>query len=147
MIYARGDLKVGVYALGPDLKGRVAEKRREELVFSPPSESALYWEKRLREDEGCDLVICLSQLGFDHSNNLRDSDLRLSSQLRYTDALIGGRSLRAPEEPVVAINAYEHRVILSYTDPYARNVGVVDFHYNRVEGVLKRPVRWTMKSV
>ncbi len=146
-VYTRGDLRVGVYALGPDLKGRVSDRRREELVFSPPTESALYWEKRLREDEDCDLIICLSQLGFDHSDRFRNNDLRLSSKLLHTDVIVGGHPLRAPEEPIVTTNEFKHRVVLSYSDPYARSLGVVDFRYARAEGVLRRPVRWTMKSV
>ncbi len=146
-VYARGDIKVGLYALGPGLKGRVSDRRREELVYSSPAESALYWEKRLREEHGCDLVICLSQLGFDYMDRFRDSDLRLSAQLRHTDAILGGHPRHALDEPIVTTNEHEHRVVISHTGPYGRNVGVLDFRYARTEGVLRRPVRWTMKSV
>ena len=52
----------------------------KETVYHDPIEKAQDMSRVLKEDEKCDLVICLSHIGYDYKyNSDRVSDLKLAS--------------------------------------------------------------------
>ena len=61
-----GGIKVGLFGLGPDLSPLAApgSALREGLAHRSPRYLAESMVRRLRRIEGCDLVICLSHLGY-----------------------------------------------------------------------------------
>jgi 5'-nucleotidase len=58
-IFKRSGIKVGVYGLGIEMKGLVAEKNYGNTIYNDPLKVALEMEKFLKEDQKCNLVVCL----------------------------------------------------------------------------------------
>lgn len=146
-VYLRNKVRIGVYGLGPYLEGMVPQMYRSEISVSPPIDSALYWEKELKNTHRCDLIVCLSHLGFRYPDPEIPSDMNLSGNLRYTDLILGGHTHDALPEPIVITNRNGKRVIITQSKPYGRGIGVVDFRYEWVSDLKRKPVIWEMKSV
>lgn len=67
----------------------------------------------LKKEKGCDLVICLSDLGF--SNRSMLDDTRLAAKSENLDVIIGKKTAASPPLPYIAINKNRAEVILSYS--------------------------------
>lgn len=74
-VIERGDVKIGVFGLTPQLEGLVAAENIGGVVYNDPIESAINVVGQLRETERCDVVVCLSHLGWDMAPMVDDSTL------------------------------------------------------------------------
>ena len=73
-------IKIGVFGLGIELEGLVDKKLYKETKYNNPVEVATDITKTLKETEKCDLIICLSHLGYDYKNEKdKPSDLKLAA--------------------------------------------------------------------
>jgi 5'-nucleotidase len=77
-IYELDGIKIGVFGLGIELDGLVLKNMYKETVYQDPIETAQEMTKILKENEACDLIICLSHLGYKYSNPKRVSDITLA---------------------------------------------------------------------
>ena len=85
----RGDLKIGVFALDPPMKGLVFDGNCEGIKFLDPAESAQKYINLLRKQEKCDLVICISHLGWEVSVY---PDEKFLSLTEGCDLVLGGHT-------------------------------------------------------
>ena len=85
----RGDVKIGVFALAPKLKGLVFDGNCEGITFLDPAETAQKYIDLLRKQEKCDLVICVSHLGWSSDEY---SDQHVFSQVEGCDLILGGHT-------------------------------------------------------
>ena len=85
----RNGLKIGVFALGAPLKGLVANKNCEGVKFLDPAETAKKYVKLLRKQEKCDVVICLSHLGWEISEYPVQQFIR---EIDGCDLVLGGHT-------------------------------------------------------
>lgn len=89
VILEREGVKIGVFGLSPVLEGLVQTKNYEGVVFESPIEAAQRVAKILKEQEKCDLVVCLSHLGWKGEPY---SDETLIANTRNIDIVLGGHS-------------------------------------------------------
>lgn len=85
----RQGVKIGIFAVAPKLKGLVSEQNYQPIKFLNPSEVAQQMVDQLRQREKCDLVICISHLGWktnEYSENL------LIAETRGIDLVLGGHT-------------------------------------------------------
>lgn len=85
----RNGLKIGVFALGAPLKGLVANHNCEGVKFFDPAETAKKYVKLLRKQEKCDVVICLSHLGWEISEY---PDQQFIREIDGCDLVLGGHT-------------------------------------------------------
>ena len=85
----RNGLKIGVFALGAPLKGLVANHNCEGVKFLDPAETAKKYVKLLRKHEKCDVVICLSHLGWEISEY---PDQQFIREIDGCDLVLGGHT-------------------------------------------------------
>lgn len=85
----RNGLKIGVYALGAPLKGLVSNKNCEGVVFLDPVEVSKKYISILRQKEKCDVVICLSHLGWQISEY---PDHQFIREIEGCDLVLGGHT-------------------------------------------------------
>ena len=85
----RNGLKIGLFALGPKLKGLVFDGSCQGITFIDPAEAAQKYIDILRKQEKCDLVICISHLGWNVSDY---SDELFLSQVEGCDLVLGGHT-------------------------------------------------------
>lgn len=89
VVLKRGGLRIGVFGLSPQLDGLVMAKTCAGVKFNDPVKAANDVAKLLKEREKCDLVVCLSHLGWDI---IGVDDTELMRQTRNIDIVLGGHS-------------------------------------------------------
>ncbi|WP_425237394.1 metallophosphatase [Ulvibacterium sp.] len=139
-IYEVDGIKVGVYGLGIKLEGLVTQKLYKETQYLNPYEMALDNERILKENEQCDLVICLSHLGYNYNDQGRPNDLKLAASTQYTDLIIGGHTHTFLEKPTVVKNRDDKEVLVNQVGCYGINLGRIDFYFNPYKNVTKEGV-------
>ncbi len=91
-IIRKKGLKIGVFGLSPRMEGLVQAKNFEGVVYKDPVEEANKVAEYLKTNEKCDLVICLSHLGWKSGINNPASDEYLIPRTRNIDVVLGGHS-------------------------------------------------------
>ncbi len=139
-VYELDGVRIGVFGLGIELQGLVLPELYGETVYLNPYEIALDTTRTLRETEKCQLVICLSHLGYRYSEPERVSDLRLAGQTEGIDLIIGGHTHTFMEKAEVHLNRIGKEVVVNQVGCYGVNLGRVDFYLrpdgqNQAEGV------------
>ncbi len=128
--YVINNLKIGVYGLGIKLKGLVTKSLYKETVYHNPFEIAVDTEKTLKEEEKCDLIICLSHLGYEYETEEKPDDLTLASKTKHTDLIIGGHTHTFLEKPTIVKNAINKDILVNQVGCYGINLGRVDFYFD-----------------
>jgi 5'-nucleotidase len=87
----KAGLKIGVFGLGIELEGLVDKKMYKETVYNNPIDVSKDIVRQLKEVEKCDLVICLSHLGFKYINYPEKvCYINPAQQTKDIDLIIGG---------------------------------------------------------
>jgi len=128
--YVVDGIKIGVYGLGIALDGLVTKRLYKETRYLDPFEMASDMERQLKEEEQCDLIICLSHLGYDYENPQRPSDTQLAQRTSHTQLIIGGHTHTFLEKPDVRINQNGDSVLVNQVGCYGLNVGRIDFYFD-----------------
>ena len=89
IVLKRKGVKIGVFALCPRMEGLVFTKNYGPLKYLDPVEVAQQMVDVLRKQERCDLVICLSHLGWEVTEC---PDQRVIESTRGIDLVLGGHS-------------------------------------------------------
>ena len=87
-IIRKGGLKIGVFGLGCDPKGLIAEKNFLPAQYNDPYPVAQRVTDELRA-QGCDIVVCLSHMGTYGKAPEDVCDVNLAAQTRGIDVIIG----------------------------------------------------------
>ena len=128
-IFVKDGIKIGVFGLGIELEGLVDPKMYKETIYLNPLEIAQDMSRILKEDEKCDLVICLSHLGY-HYKNEKISDLELASKTKNIDLIIGGHTHTFLPKPTVTKNNVGENVLVNQVGCYGINLGRIDFYFD-----------------
>ncbi len=88
-IIKRDGLKIGIFGLAPQLEGLVSLKNCVGVKYLDPLKKAQETADVLKNKEKCDLVICLSHLGWGISGV---NDRQLMQNTRNIDVVLGGHS-------------------------------------------------------
>jgi len=129
-IYMVDGVKIGVYGLGIELDGLVTKKLYKETQYLNPYEIALDTEKQLKEEEQCDLIVCLSHLGYNYNNPEIPCDTRLAQRTFYTNLIIGGHTHTFLDKPDVRTNQNGNSVFVNQVGCYGINLGRIDFYFD-----------------
>ncbi len=89
VVLKRKGLKIGVFGLSPELDGLVQEKNCQGIVYQDPGTRAQEVAYKLKHELKCDLVICLSHMGW---KGIKDSDYDWIPQTADVDVVLGGHS-------------------------------------------------------
>jgi 5'-nucleotidase len=89
VIIKRKGLKIGVFGLCPEMKGLVDENKCVGVKYLDPIATANKVADYLKNTAKCDLVVCLSHLGWDI---LGTDDVELIPATRNIDLVLGGHS-------------------------------------------------------
>ena len=92
VILERNGLKIGVFGLSPKMEGLVQASNCEGVVYNEPNAAANEVADLLKNKEGCDVVICLSHLGWKSGPLNPASDETLIANTRNIDVVLGGHS-------------------------------------------------------
>ena len=127
--FIKDGIKIGVFGLGIELEGLVEKILYKETKYNNPIEVATDITKTLKETEKCNLIICLSHLGFDYKNEKdKASDLKLAAATQDIDLIIGGHTHTFLDKPVIKTNKVGKQVVINQVGAYGINLGRIDFY-------------------
>ena len=89
IVIKRKGIRIGVFGLSPALDGLVDPKNCPGVRFLDPAETAQKMVDILRDKKKCDLVICISHLGWLYDDT---GDQNMISKTRGIDLVLGGHS-------------------------------------------------------
>jgi len=135
-VFNKGGIKVGVFGIGIELDGLVPKKLYGNTIYKDPIETANKYATLLKKETKCDLVICLSHLGFKYKNE-KVSDMVLATQSHDIDLIIGGHTHTFLKKPVSMLNLDKKEVIINQVGWAGINIGKVDFHFSQKGGEKK----------
>jgi 5'-nucleotidase len=134
-IFQKGKLKIGVFGIGIELNGLVTENNFGKTKYLDPVSTANSMAKELRK-KGCDLVICLSQLGYDYTDSSRISDRKLAQQTSNIDLILGGHTHTFLEKPTIEKNKKGKNALINQVGYAGLYLGRIDIDVEN--GVLSR---------
>lgn len=134
VILKKGRLKIGIFGLGISLEGLVAANNIAGLVYNDPIGAAKEQVKQLRK-ANCDLIICLSHLGFEYPSD-KISDRVLAASTEGIDLILGGHTHTFLEKPVVLKNAVGKDVLVNQVGYAGLFLGRIDLEFSRDDGFL-----------
>lgn len=124
-IFQKGDLKIGVFGIGIELNGLVTENNYGKTKYLDPILTANSVAKELKQ-KGCDLVICLSHLGYDYPDSSRISDRKLAQQTSNIDIILGGHTHTFLEKPIIEKNKKGKSVLINQVGYAGLYLGRID---------------------
>ena len=101
----------------------------KETKYLDPIEIAQDMSRILKTEEQCDLIICLSHLGYDYENQQKVSDRSLARSTKDIDLIIGGHTHTFLDEPTLETNTIGKSVLVNQVGCYGLYVGKVDFYF------------------
>lgn len=125
VIIEKNGLKVGVFGLGTQLSGMVKADDYGGVVYNDPYKTANKTAAELKK-QGCDLVVCLSHLGFTGTATNPVNDVDLIRHTRNIDLVLGGHSHTYIDEPLFEKNLDGKAVYLTQMGKSGVYVGRVD---------------------
>ena len=130
-IFKINGIKIGVFGLGIELEGLVEKKLYKGIKYLNPIEISKDISDDLKYNHKCDLVICLSHLGFSYSKDKNIMcDLILAKQTKNIDLIIGGHTHTFLDEPVKVKNLENKDVIINQVGCFGINLGKIDFYFS-----------------
>ena len=125
--YILDEVKIGVFGLGIELEGLVSDELYKETKYLDPVEISNDITNYLKNEEKCDLIICLSHLGFKYKKN-KISDFVLAQKTKDIDLIIGGHTHTFMEKPTITKNKIGNDVIINQVGCFGIYLGKIDFY-------------------
>ncbi|MDD2589623.1 MAG: metallophosphatase [Fermentimonas sp.] len=124
VILKRGGLRIGVIGINIQPRGLIATNNYEGMKFHEPIKTANETANLLRSKYKCDIIVCLSHLGY-------LSDLNLAESTKGIDIIIGGHSHTYLKEPAVRQNLENKDVKIFQTNGRGVFVGRMDIELEK----------------
>ena len=129
-VFKKAGIKVGVFGIGIELEGLVPKKLYGDIIYQDPIETSNHYAKLLKESLSCDLVICLSHLGYRYRSR-KVSDRVLASKTRNIDLIIGGHTHTFLNDPVFVQDINKKDVQIAQVGWGGINIGRIDYLFNQ----------------
>lgn len=134
-IFKRGNIKVGVFGIGIELDGLVPPDLYGETKYNDPISNANRVAAILKHDHKCNLVICLSHLGYKYDTN-KVSDVAMAQQTSNIDVILGGHTHTLFAKPEEYQNAAGQKTIVNQVGWAGIYLGRLDFYFEEKKNAL-----------
>lgn len=128
-IFRKGKLKIGVTAVGIEMSGLVPDSLFGNTKYLDPIQKANEMAASLKKEHGCDMIICLSHLGYQYKDN-KVSDLVLAKETENIDLVIGGHTHTFLDAPVLVKNKQGSDVLVNQVGWAGIVLGRLDFEFS-----------------
>jgi len=129
-IYEYEGIKIGVTAVGIELDGLVPKELYGDCVYTDPVAAATKQALWLKQEAGCDYVVCLSHLGLYYRGE-KVSDQVMAEQSRGIDFIIGGHTHSFMRDPDVVKNLDDEPVLINQVGFAGLILGRIDLSFER----------------
>ena len=129
-IFEKDGIKVGVFGIGIELDGLVDKRMYENTKYLDPLEKAAEMSVLLKQEKKCDIVVCLSHLGYSYENK-KVSDVVLAKESKNIDLIIGGHTHTFLDKPVELGNRENKKVIVAQVGWAGIKLGKITYFVER----------------
>lgn len=129
-ILIKDDIKIGIVGAGIELRGLVPQSLYKETRYSDPVSACDDEAGKLKSDKKCDLVVCLSHLGYRYNHD-KVSDIVLANNTANIDVIVGGHTHTFMKEADIQKNKKGKDVIISQAGWAGINLGRIDLYFDR----------------
>ncbi len=129
-VFVKDGIRIGVFGIGIELDGLVDKKLYGTTAYLDPIVKSAETVHRLKHEEKCDLIICLSHLGYKYEEK-KVSDLVLAAQSRDIDLIIGGHTHTFLDKPTEVKNSDGKTVLVAQAGWAGIRLGRVDFIFGK----------------
>lgn len=130
-IFRKERLKIGITGVGIALKGLVPEDLYGKTEYSDPITKLNETAYTLKKKEDCDIVICLSHLGYNYGEGSRICDVILAKESEDVDLIIGGHTHTFMKKPETYTNKKGNPVVINQVGWGGIRLGRLDFEFSR----------------
>lgn len=127
-IIQKGPVKIGITGVGIELDGLVPSNLYGNTKYLEPIARATAEADILKHDEKCDLVICLSHLGYKYERT-KVSDIHLAQNSRNIDIIIGGHTHTFMDKPDFLRNKDGDTVMIHQVGWAGLRLGKIDISF------------------
>ena len=114
-----------------ELKGLVDSRLYGNTKYLNPVDVANEYARELKHTHQCDLIICLSHLGYSYNED-KISDVNLVKLTRNIDLVIGGHTHTFLEKAEVHKNIENKDVLINQVGWAGIKLGRIDFFFNKL---------------
>ena len=123
-------VRIGLFGLGVAFASLVLPQLHEGVADHDAIEAAAFQVRQLREEHQCDMVICLSHLGFEYETD-QVSDKDVANAVDGIDLIIGGHTHTLLEEPYVLEKLGKRPTVISQVGHAGVVLGRLDYTFTR----------------
>ena len=123
IIIERAGVRIGVVGVCPQPQGLITGKNYEGMQYTRPAQAAQPIIDKLRGEEQCDIVVCLSHLGW---GDKPDMDPDFIAGTTGLDVVLGGHSHTYFEGPSYVKDKRGHEVLVDHEGKNARFLGTIE---------------------
>ena len=129
-VFKKGGIKIGVFGIGIELNGLVPKSLYGNTIYHNPIRKSNYYADHLKNELGCDLIICLSHLGFKYKEQKID-DINLAEQTNNIDLIIGGHTHTFLNKPITKLNSKQKEVLIAQVGWAGIKIGKIDYFFSQ----------------
>lgn len=123
-IIKKDGVKIGIIGVGVDPEGLIQKSKYEGMTFKPIIETVNHYATILRNKKKCDLIICLSHIGY-------DDDKTLGKASEYIDIIIGGHSHTFMKAPEIVKNKNDKDVLIYQAGGRGAVMGAIEVNLDK----------------
>ncbi|MBE8721025.1 bifunctional metallophosphatase/5'-nucleotidase [Sphingobacterium pedocola] len=127
--FVKDGIKIGLFGLGVNTEGLVDPNNYVGMRYLDPLEVATRLTHKLKNELKCDLVICLSHLGYAYQDDTI-SDLKLAASTKDIDLIVGGHTHTFLDKPTEIKNMDGKITLVNQAGFGGANLGRIDFIFN-----------------
>jgi 5'-nucleotidase len=129
-VFEKQGVRIGVFGLGIEMAGLVADKNFGQTLYLDPVAKATEMVNQLRGPEKCNLIICLSHLGYKYDNKKID-DRKLAAQVAGIDLILGGHTHTFMDAPESIAGPEGHKTLVNQVGWSGINLGRLDYEFTQ----------------
>lgn len=145
-IFNKNGIKVGIFGIGIQLEGLVGKKDYGETEYLDPIEIAQHYSDFLRNEKKCDMVICLSHIGYDYQDDPKKiSDKILAANTDGIDLILGGHTHTFLPEPQSFMNKSGKNVLVNQVGWAGLLLGKITYYFDKNKNV--KNISWNNQVI
>lgn len=125
-IIKKDGIKIGIIGVGVNPEGLIQKDKYKGMIFKPAIETVNHYAELLKKKEKCDIIICLSHIGYNQDQVLAQNSTDL-------DIIIGGHSHTFMKQPDIKKNLKGKDVMVYQTGKNGVNLGKIEVELNMIK--------------
>lgn len=129
-IIEKGPFRIGILGLGVKLYGLVPQEAYGKTWVKDALEVAKSTSEFLKKKQKCNVVICLSHVGYSYEKESIISDVKIAESTEFIDIIIGGHTHTFLDSPTFITNKKNQIVLVNQMGWGGTRLGQIELKYS-----------------